>query len=521
MTALEGPHAPISPLARTEPRPPLRFADVLSDHCVLQRGVTVPVWGTGPEGQAVEVRFAGQVRHTVVRDGLWSIGLDPMPAGGPFELSLRVVEAEAAPAGDPGTDPLRSQEPVFLTDILVGEVFLAGGQSNMAFTLKYSKGYEFEAADAFLPLVRYYEVPRLPYEGAAWYEQREEFHYDAWEVCIPESAGRMSAVAFHFARRLHESLGVPVGIVGCSWGGTSASCWMPESALADDPDLRVYLDDYAAAVAVQGPGGAERNFDAYKEATRLFKEGKGPESPWEPPIGPRSFLRPCGLYHSMFRKVSDYAFAGAIWYQGESDDVRGVLYRRLFARMIRQWREDLRNPALPFLFVQLPSYWSEDDDGDLWPVLRESQRRVTEEVPGTAMVVVLDAGDARDIHPTHKKPVGGRLALAALRLVYGRDVEASGPVLESWTREGERLRLRFSHAEYGLVLRGNALTGFTLKTPDEAVVPIEAEIRGREVFVAIAGSVATGELRYGWTNTFEPTLYNANGLPASPFRITL
>ena len=498
-----------------EPCSPLRFASVLTDHCVLQRGTKVPVWGSGPEGLGVEVHFAGQVRRTAVRDGRWTVELDPMPAGGPFEMILQVdVPARGACSG-----PV--PEPVVLEDVLVGEVFLAGGQSNMAFTLKYSKGFEFETADAFLPLIRYYEVPRLPYEGAAWYEQREEFLFDSWEICTPESAGRMSAVAFHFARRLHEVLGVPVGIVGCSWGGTSASCWMPETALTNDPELRVYLDEYEVAVAAQGSGGAERNYDDYKEKTRLFKEGNGPESPWEPPMCTRSFLRPCGLYHTMFRKVSDYAFAGVIWYQGESDDSHWLLYRKLFTYMIRQWREDLRNPTTPFLFVQLPSYWNQDDDGDLWPLLREAQRLVAEEVPWTAMAVVLDAGDARDIHPTHKKPVGVRLALAALRLVYGWDIEASGPVFSSWSSDGTRLLLRFKHAEYGLVLRGIALTGFTLKTSDGAVVSVIAEIQGQDVLVDIPNGIAADELRYGWTNTFEPTLYNRHGLPASPFRIAL
>ena len=238
-------------------------------------------------------------------------------------------------------------------------------------------------------------------------------------------------------------------------------------------------------------------------------------------MGPRSFLRPCGLYSTMFRKVAPFALRGVIWYQGESDDHHGVLYRRLFARLIRNWREDLRNLKLPFLFVQLPSYWDKNNDGEKWPILRESQRQVAEEVPGAYMVVTLDAGDPRDIHPPHKKPVGERLALAALRNVYGWNVESSGPVLDSWSRDGARVLLRFTHAEFGLVLRGETLGGFAVKTGTGGIVPVEAEIHGQEVHIALPDGVEAQELRYGWTNAFQPTLYNAHGLPAGPFRIDL
>jgi sialate O-acetylesterase len=486
--------------------PTLAFAPVFSDHAVLQRELPVPVWGSGPEGLAIVVAFASQVRRTTVREGRWAVTFAPTPAGGPHELSVKAGATVA----------------VVLSDVWTGEVFVAGGQSNMAYLMCDSKEYATEVEEAYCPLLRYYEVPRVPYEGAAWFERREAYSFDGWEVCKPERVGRFSAVAYHFARRLQETLGVAVGIVGCSWGGTSASCWMPESSLAADPELRVFLDDYEAAVLAKGPGVAERDYDEFRAKTQAFREGRASDAPWEPPLCSRSFLRPSGLYRTMLEKVVPYAVRGAIWYQGETDVPRGLLYRKLFSTMIRDWRAAFGREDLPFLFVQLPSYADDDPRGDAWAVLREAQRLVSLEVPGAAMAVVPEAGEPLSLHPLRKKPVGERLARLALHHVYGLALEGSGPVLASWTRRPDgALELRFAHAGPLLVARGKSLGGFAVRGADGRITPVPARIDGAAVVVGPAGLDGATELRYAFTNVFEPSLYNGQGLPASSFRIGL
>ncbi len=493
------------------PSLPLRFAPVFSDHAVLQSGLPVPVWGSGPEGLAVEVALASQVLRATVCEGRWAATFAPMIAGGPHALSLR-------PAGPDA----RESAAVVLSDVWVGEVFLAGGQSNMAYLMCDCKEYATEAEEAYYPLLRYYEMPREPYEGAAWFERRETCSFDGWEICRPDRVGRFSAVAYFFARRLQETLGVAVGILGCNWGGTSASCWMPESSLADDPELRVYLDEYEAAVRAQGPRGAERNYDDFRAKTQAFREGRASDAPWEPPVGPRSFLRPAGLYRTMLLKAAPYAVRGVLWYQGETDVPHGALYRRLFTAMIRDWRLAFGREDLPFLFVQLPSYMDDDARGDAWAVLREAQRLVSLEVPGTAMAVVPEAGDPLALHPLRKKPVGERLARLALHRLYDGAAEGSGPVIETWAKRLDgALELRFSHASPRLVVRGKSLAGFTARGADGRLVPVTARADGTTVVVGPAGLGGATELRYAFTNLFEPTLYNGQGLPASSFRIDL
>ncbi len=501
--------APTADAPAGSPAGTFRLAPIFSDHMVLQRHRPVPVWGEGPDGGTVEVRFAGQVRRGAVSEGRWEIVLDPLEAGGPHVLEVRCE-------GGPDDAPT-----VRLVDLLVGEVFLAGGQSNMEWPMQHAEGIGIETAYAFRPMIRCYDVPREFYPGAEWYEYGGEFRFFGWEICTPESVHRFSAVAYHFARTLESALGVPVGIVGCNFGATSASCWMGEAALAEDPDTRVYLEEYQAAIDAQGPGGYEANYEAYRRQLQEFREMRRPDGPWFPPHGSRSFLRPAGLYGTMLRKAAPFAARGVLWYQGESDVSHAGTYRKLLGRMIAEWRTLFRDPGLPFLLVQLASFAGGNPDGEDWAVLREAQGQVADEVPGVAMAVCLDFGDAADIHPRHKRPVGERLALCALRRIFGQGGEDSGPVPGSWVREGDRLLLSFSHAGYGLHQRGLALSGFSWKLTNGGTRPAEASLAGDRVAVVLPGEAEPAELRYGWSNVFVPTLYNGRGLPASPFRIRM
>ncbi|WP_035121286.1 sialate O-acetylesterase [Cohnella panacarvi] len=481
---------------------------LFTDHMVLQRERGIPVWGTGTDGDTVTVRIRETSVRDVVRGGEWKVTLPAMQAGGPFELT---VEA--------GGDKLTFR------DVLVGDVWLAGGQSNMEWRLADSLNAEQEAAAADFPRVRYYEVPRVAYDDG-------QEHAGAWAVCSPETALRFTAVGYHFARTLVGELDVPIGIVGCNWGGTSASCWVPEEALANDPELRVYVDVYKEKIKDLNPETAKKEQADYQAAVdawvRRQSEGlTGAELgdfPWPPPLNELSFLRPSGLYGTMLSQAAPYAIKGFIYYQGESDADRTYLYDRLMAVLIGQWRQDWGDAELPFLFVQLPGYADPyDPEGVNWPLLREAQQKVTEQVPNTAMAVILDCGEENDIHPRDKRPVGERLGRIALKEVYGRDTACYGPFFKSLAVEGTKAIVSFSHAESGLMSpsASGEVLGFEIAGTDGRFVKADAVIAGGTVAVSSAEVAAPAAVRYAWASWPAATLKNGIGLPAAPFRTSI
>ncbi|MFD0671218.1 sialate O-acetylesterase [Cohnella sp. GCM10027633] len=478
---------------------------LFTDHMVLQRDRSVPVWGTGADGVEVTVRCQDVSARTVVRNGEWKVSLPALHAGGPFEL---VAEG--------------GEDRIVLRDVLVGDVWLAGGQSNMEWRIAVSANPEREVAEADWPTLRFYDVPRVAYDDG-------QAHAGAWTVCTPETASEISAVGYHFARTLIGALDVPIGIIGCNWGGTSASCWVPEESIAGDPDLRVYLDEYRGTIAAQGPGDVERLEAEYQaqvdEFVRKEQAGyKGEELgyfPWPPPMSERSFLRPNGLYGTMLEPTVPYGIKGFIYYQGESDANRAGTYDKLLGIMIAKWRADWGDESLPFLFVQLPGYGDGTDrehDTFNWPNLREAQQRVTEQVRDAFMAVILDCGEELDIHPKNKRPVGERLAGIALGEVYGRDVSCYGPMFRELDIDGGKAIVRFAHAESGLVAPGGELLGFEIAGSDGRFVPAEAKIVGGAVEASSTAVPAPSAVRYAWASWPEVTLFGGNGLPAAPFR---
>ncbi len=479
---------------------------LFTDHMVLQRERGIPVWGTGTDGETVTVHIRELSAEAVVRGGEWKVTLPAMEAGGPYELTIQA-----------GGDKLTFR------DVLVGDVWLAGGQSNMEWRLADSSNADQEAAAANFPLVRYYEVPRVAYDDG-------QEHAGAWAVCSPETVKQFTAVGYHFARTLVGELDVPIGIVGCNWGGTSASCWVPEEAIASDPELRVYVDVYKEKVSELDPETAKKEQDDYQAAVdawvRRESEGlKGAELgdfPWPPPLNERSFLRPNGLYGTMLRKAVPYGIKGFIYYQGESDADRPHLYDRLMAVMIGQWRQDWGDDSLPFLFVQLPGYGDPyDHDGVNWPLLREAQQRASERIPNTAMAVILDCGEENDIHPRDKRPVGERLGGIALKEVYGRDVACYGPFFKSLAIDGSKAIVSFSHAESGLASTSGEVLGFEIAGTDGKFVKADAVIAGSTVVVSSAEVAVPAAVRYAWASWPTATLKNGIGLPAAPFRTSI
>jgi sialate O-acetylesterase len=476
--------------ARAEVKPNSLFCD----GAVLQQGVAVPVWGTGGDGEQVTVKFQDQTVSTTVKDGRWLVRLKPMKAGGPFTMTI---------TGD---------NTVTVNDVLIGEVWLCSGQSNMAFHLSQAANGAEAIAAAQDPELRLFTVS---YSTA---DKPKTEVTGTWKASIPETARSFSAVAWFFGRDLRRTLKVPIGLINSSVGGTPAEAWTSRATLEADPEFKQILERHAEQVKNYDPDVAaaqyQRAVERHKEAVEKAKAAgqKPPQTP-RPAIDPRKVpVRPCCLYNAMVAPLEPYAIAGAIWYQGEANSGRAAQYRRLFPAMIQDWRQAWGQGDFPFLFVQIAPHQA------MKPEIREAQLLSWQKVPRTAMAVITDVGDEKDIHPTQKEPVGARLALAARSVAYGEKIEYSGPVYDSVKIEEDRAILSFTHIGSGLMAQGGELKGFTLAGADENFVAAKAVIEGDKVVVTSSEVLKPVAVRYGWANTPDVNLFNKEGLPATPFR---
>lgn len=420
------------------------------DGAVLQRGVELPVWGTAPDGTAVTVQFAGQTATANASEGRWSVVLKPLSA-----------------SAEPQVMKVTGTTTTMVNNLLVGEVWVASGQSNMERQLgprngqKEIVGWKEAAAAARFPLIREYAEP---------HQFKDEASADGkghWVVCSPETAANFSAVGFFFARELQPSIKVPIGIIHSSWGGTRVEAWMDPGSL--------------------------------KECSVKVNPVKNQNSPG-------------GLYQGMIAPLVRYPIKGVIWYQGESNRTNPGDYQQRFTSMIAGWRRDWNAPEMPFLFVQIAPHKS------IPPEIRQAQLQTLRAVPATGMAVLTDIGDADDIHPTRKEPVGARLALAARAIAYGEKVEWSGPLYQSIEVSAGKAAVSFTHTGGGLVAKDGALRGFTIAGTDGNFVPAVAEIQGDRVLVSSDQVADPKSVRYGWENVPDVNLFNKEGLPASPFR---
>lgn len=437
---------------------------LISDHMVLQQEVPVRLWGRAAPGEPIQIAFAGQHLSTKADpSGRWQAWLMPLKAGGPFQLQVR------------GENELR------VRDVLVGEVWVASGQSNMVWPVKQSKDAEKEIPDARYRQIRLFQVQR---KVAA---QPEEEVVGEWKVCSPETVGDFSAVAYFFARDIHRRKMLPVGILQSAVGGTPAQAWTRREALEQDPLLKTYLD-------------------RWPEVKAKHEANKTPRPTHEPAV----------LWNGMIAPLTPYTIRGVLWYQGETNGslADAFLYRRLFSTMITDWRDQWRQGIFPFYFVQLANY--DAGAGADWPTLRESQTRALH-LRDTAMAVTIDVGESKDIHPKDKQSVGERLARIARALSYGEQVEFSGPLYRSVTVEGNRLRVWFDHAK-GLAARSGQPTGFLISGADKKFRSAQAQIEGNTVVVSAPGVDDPVAVRYCWANDPVCNLINGEGLPASPFR---
>ena len=478
---------------------PLR-ADVtlpalLADHMVMQRGFPVHVWGMAAPQEVVTVTFRGETKSgTADGDGRWSVYLSPGEAGGPFPLIVKATNT------------------ITLNDILVGDVWVASGQSNMEFPMTSLANPDAEIAAAQFPKIRIFSVKHHPADYPL-----EDVESKGWSACTPETVRDSSAVAYFFARHLQQKLGVPIGLVETFWGGTAAESWTSLRALSADASLMPVFSSRSKMVDEEPTTvlRLQREEVEYQKAVAQAKaEGKPvPWPQWHPDF---AGWAPAALYNGMIAPLTPFAIRGVIWYQGESNSGpdRAPLYAHLFQTMIRDWRTAWGEGDFPFLFVQIAN-WKAGPDNQ-WPEVRNAQRQ-TLALRNTGMAVTIDIGDPDDLHPKNKQDVGLRLALAARAISYGEKLEWSGPLFRQVTQEEHALRVWFDHAD-GLVAKGATLTGFEVAGADGKYSPADAKIEGTSVVVSSSTVPAPVSVRYGWAANPSCNLFNKEGLPASPFQ---
>lgn len=479
----------------------VRLPKVIGDHMVLQQDASVPIWGWADADEKVTVTLGNaKATATACSKGMWKIKLDPMKAGGPHEITIQ------------GNNTIK------LTDVLVGEVWVCSGQSNMQWSVASSTNAPEEIAAANYPNLRLFTVTRKVAD------QPQNDCEGSWGPCTPESVPGFSAVAYFFGRDMHKELNVPVGLVNTSWGGTPAEAWTSLDAQQGNDVMEPTLARWKDQIAKYDPEAAkaryEKAVEAWKAAAEKAKaDGKpAPRRPRAPVDPAQSPHRPANLYNGMIAPVIPLAIRGAIWYQGESNASRAEQYLTIFPMMICNWRDKWAQGDFPFLFVQLAPYRYGGADPRNCAELRETQRLTLDLVPNTGMAVTTDIGNVADIHPKNKQDVGRRLALWALAKTHGKDLVYSGPLYKSMATEAGKIRVKFECVGGGLVAKGGELTHFTIAAADGNFVPATAKIDGDSIVVHSDDVAKPVAVRFGWLDDAEPNLFNAEGLPASPFR---
>lgn len=485
-------------IASLTARADVRLHSLFSDNMVLQQGKDVPVWGWADAGEEVTVACRGRSATTTAgADGRWKVSLKPLKAGGPFTFTVC------------------GKNEIELTNVLVGEVWICSGQSNMEWPLSRSFEPQADIDASENPQLRLFQVPKLkanePVDNVK----------ATWQLCGPETVPGFSAVGYYFGRALQAAREVPVGMIHTSWGGSPAEVWMSQQALEASAEYRSdILGSYETAVARY-----EEALGKWTEA-KAKAEAEGKEFNERRPGAP--FWKPTELYNGMIAPLLPCAIKGAIWYQGESNAGRAWQYRRLFADMIQNWRRDFGQGNFPFLAVQLAPWdknrkrsieeiTAEPVDSD-WPELREAQDIAARTLLNVGIAVITDVGDKDDIHPTRKAPVGERLAMAACAIAYGGKETDLSPTYRKVEFEDGKAELTFNHVKGKLKCDGDELTGFAIAGADRKFVWANARIDGKQVEVWSDKVPEPVAVRFGWSDYPVVNLFSAQGLPVSPFR---
>jgi sialate O-acetylesterase len=479
-----------------------RLAPVLSDHMVLQRDKPVAIWGWADPGEQVSVSFDSQTKSTTANSsGKWSVLLEP--------LSTRSTPLTLTASGT-------GSRKIVVSDILVGEVWLGSGQSNMAFSVRETTAYETEKPKALFPLIRSYREASGPSTNP------EPLGKGEWSVCSPETVGSFSGVQYFFGREIHTQLdGVPVGLINSSVGGTRIESWIPAEAQMSDPDTKESYDQTLKAFLEFDPEKAPELFEKQKAIWRaaVEKAKANNEFPPYPPKDPLAMYKlkggPAGLFNGKIANLVPYTLRGILWYQGEGNTPNGPLYRKQLTELVTSWR-GLWQEEVPFAWVQLPNYFSK---GDGWPLVRQSMLECLA-LPKTGMAITIDLGEKNEIHPRNKKDVGIRLAFWALNQVYQKPIDPySGPLFDSVQAKQNSVHIQFRQAGGQLkTADGAPLKGFDIQTLDGAWLPAKAEVEGDHVVISHPVGQPPAAIRYAWASWPDANLCNRVGLPASPFQ---
>lgn len=480
----------------------VRLPAIISDHMVLQAGGTAAVWGWADPGEQVTVSVAGQSKSaTAGADGKWRVQLDKLD-----------------PSSQPQTLTVAGTNTLTVNDVLIGEVWLGSGQSNMALRVQGTLNSEAEIAAANHPLIRLFTVRS---DGSA---TPQDNCVGVWQICSPETVGLFSATSYYFGRELHKALGTPVGLINSSVGGTRIEAWTSAEAQKAAPELKERVAEYEQAAASFNPEAAkakyEKDLAAWKVKADTIKASGGtpPRAPMDPIASRSKQGRELGmLFNGKIAPLIPFGIRGAIWYQGEANSQpgRAELYEKQLPILIQDWRARW-GCDFAFAWVQLVNF--DGGPGRDWPVIREGMLK-TLKVKNTGMAIAIDIGEANNIHPINKPEVGRRLGLWALGSVYGQKVPTvSGPLPAGHEIRGSEIAVSFQHADQGLKARDGELKGFVIASDDRQWKPATAKIEGNTVIVSNPDVKQPAAVRYAWENNPDCNLYNGAGLPASPFR---
>jgi sialate O-acetylesterase len=483
----------------------VRLPAVIGANMVLQQGMAVPIWGWADPCEVVRIiTHWSNMDLMAVADanGFWKINIvtpsPPPPNGGPCEIIIT------------------GKNTIILKNVLVGDVWVCSGQSNMEFPLSWSANSQQEINEANYPQIRLFTVgKKVSYTPMGNCQGH-------WQECSPATAKNFSAVAYFFGREIHRQLGVPVGLIHASWSGTPAESWMSKEYLASEPNFQPILKRFDDTVAnypelKQKYNEQKAQYDSM--AAKMRAEHKTPPPKPNEPVGLNSPYSPTGLFNGMIRPIIPYTIRGIIWYQGESNTGRAEQYRTLFPAMIKCWREAWKEGDLPFYYVQLANFMAvrPEPGPSEWAELREAQL-MTLATPNTGMAVAIDVGEANNIHPKNKQDIGKRLSLWALAKTYKKDVEYSGPLYKYMEVKDNNAILHFDNVGGGLISKGGDLKGFAIAGADRKFVWADAKIEGDTVVVQSDKVAEPVAVRYGWADNPVCNLYNKANLPASPFR---
>jgi sialate O-acetylesterase len=486
----------------------LRLPAIIGDHMVLQQKQANPVWGWDTPGTTVTVTFAGQQKSAVASAGTgrWSVKLDPLPANAAPEVLTIKGTTERA-----------------LQDVLVGEVWICSGQSNMQWDLRQADDGDLDALTAKLPKMRLISVPQVGTQ-----ELKDDFQ-GAWTACTPESAPTFSAIGYYFGRQLQETLDVPVGMIDNAWGGSAAEAWIRRDVLEADARFAVMMADWKTREEAFPKALAEYETKLAEWKTKAAEAEAAGQPPPPRPASPQNAMngnsRPGNIFGGVLNPTIGYGIKGAIWYQGESNAGRAHQYRTLFPLMISHWRELWQQGDFPFYWVQLADFMAEKPEPgeSTWAELREAQTMTQSAIPHGGQAVIIDIGEANDIHPRNKREVAARLARLALANDYGLSaLPARSPEYKAMTVADGRVTLTFDHASGGLRAHDdNEVKGFALCGEDRKWVWATATITGPnrdQIEVSSPAVAAPVAVRYAWADNPVCNVVSGPGLPLTPFR---